>query len=148
MEIIIFIGIQATGKSEFFKRKFYNTHIRINLDMLKTRSRENILINACLDAKQSFVVDNTNPTFADRKKYIDMAKSKDLKVIGYYFKSGINEAMERNEKRTGKEKVPPVAIRGTHSKLELPAFNEGFDELYYVQIKDNDFIIEEYKDEI
>ena len=32
--------------------------------------------------------------------------------------------------------------------MELPALNEGFDELYYVKIKDNDFIIEEYKDEI
>jgi len=42
MELIIFIGIQATGKSEFYKRRFYNTHIRINLDMLKTRNKEKI----------------------------------------------------------------------------------------------------------
>ena len=76
MEIIIFIGIQATGKSEFYKRRFYNTHIRINLDMLKTRNKEKILVEACLEAKQPFVVDNTNPTLADRKKYIDPAKNK------------------------------------------------------------------------
>ena len=148
MEIIIFIGIQASGKSEFFKRRFYNTHIRINLDMLKTRNRENILIDACLEAKQPFVVDNTNPEFADRKKYIDKAKSKGFRIVGYYFKSEIKKAIERNEKRQGKEKVPLAAIRSTHSKLELPAADEGFDELYYVQIKDNDFMIEEYRDEI
>ena len=146
MEIIIFIGIQATGKCEFFKRRFYETHIRINLDMLKTRNRENILINACFEAKQPFVVDNTNPMITNRKKYIDIAKSKGFKVIGYYFNSGVGEAIERNDKR--KRKIPVVAIRSTHSKLELPALNEGFDELYYVQIKDNDFIVEEYKDEI
>lgn len=146
MEIIIFTGIQATGKSEFFKRRFYNTHVRINLDMLKTRNRENILVNACLEAKQPIVVDNTNPTVADRKKYIDAAKSKGFKVIGYYFSSGIGEAIERNEKR--ERKVPAAAIRSTHSNLELPAFSEGFDELYYVKIEDNDFIVEEYRDEI
>jgi len=39
MEAIIFIGIQATGKSTFYKDNFFKTHIRINLDMLKTRKR-------------------------------------------------------------------------------------------------------------
>ena len=146
MEMIIFTGIQATGKSEFFKRRFYNTHVRINLDMLKTRNKESILVNACLDAKQPFVVDNTNPAAADRKKYIDGAKSKSFKVVGYYFSSGISEAIERNGKR--ERKVPVAAICSTHSKLELPAFDEGFDELYYVQIKDNDFVVEEYRNEI
>ena len=148
MEIIIFIGIQATGKSEFYKRRFYNTHIRINLDMLKTRNKERILVEACLEAKQPFVVDNTNPTIADRKKYIDPAKTKKFKVVGYYFSSSINEAIKRNEQRAGKAKVPVEAIYNTHSKLELPVFEEGFDELYYVKIKDNDFTVEEYKDEI
>jgi len=35
MEAIIFIGIQATGKSTFFQQRFFATHVRINLDMLK-----------------------------------------------------------------------------------------------------------------
>jgi len=148
MELVIFIGIQATGKSEFYKRRFYNTHIRINLDMLKTRNKERIFVEACLEAKQPFVVDNTNPTIADRKKYIDPAKTKKFKVVGYYFSSSINEAIKRNEQRAGKAKVPVEAIYNTHSKLELPVFEEGFDELYYVKIKDNDFTVEEYKDEI
>ena len=116
--------------------------------MLKTRNREKILLDACLEAKQPFVVDNTNPTRADRKKYIDMAKSAGFKVIGYYFSSNISKAIERNEKRTGKEKLPVAAIRSTYSKLELPDFDEGFSELYYVQIKDNDFNVEEYQNEV
>ncbi|MEQ8541828.1 MAG: hypothetical protein RIB93_30755 [Coleofasciculus sp. D1-CHI-01] len=66
MEAVILIGIQASGKSSFCRDRFYNTHIRINLDMLKTRHREAILVQACLDAQQRFVVDNTNPTRADR----------------------------------------------------------------------------------
>ncbi len=62
MEAIIFIGLQASGKSSFYKEKFIDTHIRINLDMLKTRYREKVLFDACLKAKQPLVIDNTNPT--------------------------------------------------------------------------------------
>ena len=40
MELILLIGIQASGKSTFFKRRYCDTHVRINLDMLKTRHRE------------------------------------------------------------------------------------------------------------
>ncbi len=57
MQAIIFIGIQASGKSSFYKEQFFKTHIRINLDMLRTRHREDILLRACLEAKQPFVVD-------------------------------------------------------------------------------------------
>jgi predicted kinase len=57
MEAVIFIGIQGSGKSSFYRQHFFNTHIRINLDMLKTRHREKIFVRACLEAKQRFVVD-------------------------------------------------------------------------------------------
>jgi len=148
VNMILFIGIQATGKSEFYKRNFYKTHIRINLDMLKTRHRERILIEACINAKQSFVIDNTNLTKHERNQYIGEAKNAGFEVIGYYFKSSINEAIERNEQRDGKEKVPLVAMRGSHAKLELPSLSEGYDKLFYVYIDNEIFIVEEYNDDI
>lgn len=57
MEAVIFIGLQATGKSSFYLKEFHQTHIRLNLDMLKTRHRERLLMAACLEAKQSFVME-------------------------------------------------------------------------------------------
>lgn len=148
MKLIIFIGIQATGKSEFYKRNLYKTHIRINLDMLKTRKREDILLEACIRAKQSFVIDNTNPTAKDRSKYIKPAKEAGFKIIGYYFKSSVADAISRNSKRSGPERVPTPAILDTHKKLEPPLLREGFDELWYVRIDENgDFVVEEYKGE-
>ena len=66
MNGIIFMGLQASGKSSFYLQNFYKTHIRLNLDMLKTRHREDILFEACLVAKQPLVIDNTNPTIDDR----------------------------------------------------------------------------------
>jgi len=60
MEAVILIGIQASGKSSFYKERFFDTHVRINLDMLKTKHRQRVLLDACLAGKQPFVVDNTN----------------------------------------------------------------------------------------
>jgi len=69
METILFCGIQATGKTTFFKEKFFKTHIRISLDQLNTRNKEWKFIDTCFATQQRFVVDNTNPTKEDRLKY-------------------------------------------------------------------------------
>lgn len=144
MNMILFTGIQATGKSEFCKRNFYKTHVRINLDMLKTRTREKIMIEACLTAKQPFVVDNTNLTPDERKVYIDNAKNHGFGVVGYYFESSVREAAARNERREGKEKIPLPAIYSAHARLQVPSIEEGYDKIFCVRIENNDFIVEEY----
>ncbi len=144
MEIVVFTGMQASGKSTFYKERFFRTHIRINLDMLKTRNKEKTLIEACMKAKQSFVVDNTNPTIEDRMRYIEIAKEAGVKVIGYYFQSDIAECTERNNVRIPEERVPVIALRLTHSKLQLPSYDEGFDELYKVEVRGvNEFAVTE-----
>ena len=140
MELIIFIGCQASGKSTFFKRYFSDTHIRLNLDMLKTRHRERILFQACLAAKQKCVVDNTNPSQLDRKMYIQDAKDVHFKVIAYYFDSCLDDALLRNEQREGKAKIPRIGVISTFKKLEIPELDEGFDEIYRVSLyQENDF---------
>ena len=149
MEMVLFIGMQATGKSTFFLQKFFNTHIRINLDMLKTRHRETVLIDACIAAKQPFVVDKTNPTVVDRARYISLGKNAGFRVAGYYFASKLHDAMKRNAARVPECRVPDVGLLGTHAKLQLPALSEGFDALHYVQIAgNNEFRVEEWKNEI
>ena len=99
MEAVIFIGLQASGKSTFFKERFFNTHVRINLDMLKTRHREKQFLQVCLQTQQPFVVDNTNPTKEDRRKYIEAAKAAGFRVVGYYFQSQVEDCKRRNENR-------------------------------------------------
>jgi len=146
MKGVIFIGLQASGKSTFFLEKFYATHFRLNMDMLKTRNRELILLNACIEAKQPLVIDNTNPTVKTRTKYINAFLKSKFHITGYYFQSKINECLQRNSKR--KERIPDKGIKATHKKLELPTFQEGFDELYYVYLKDNNFYIKAWQDEI
>ena len=106
--------------------------------MLKTRNRERILIDACFEAKQNFVVDNTNPTAESRERYIEKAKKAGFKVIAYYFDTEYHIALKRNNNRTGKEKVPERAVRATKGKIEKPRFSEGIDEIFTVTAENND----------
>ena len=149
MELIVLIGIQASGKSTFCRDRFFNTHIRVNLDMLKTRHRENMLVEACIASKTSFVVDNTNLTKSERAKYIVPAKKAGFAVHGYYFQSIASDSLVRNGERGDSERVPEVAIRGAVKKLEKPSALEGFDRLFFVRLDNNGrFTVDDWKDEI
>lgn len=144
MEALIFIGIQGSGKSTFYRDYFLNTHIRINLDMLKTRHREGIFLRACLEGKQRFIVDNTNPTPEARSRYIIPAKEYRFRVIAYYFDAHLEESKQRNNQRDGKQKIPIIALIATAQKLVLPTWEEGFDAIYYVKTNSNySFTVEE-----
>ena len=134
MQVAILIGLQAAGKSTFCRERFFETHIRLNLDMLKTRHRETLLFQACLEAKQPAVIDNTNPILEDRSRYIFLAKAAHFKVIGYYFKPNLQECLQRNQQRSPERIVPKVGVLATYKKLIAPSFAEGFDELYSVQV--------------
>jgi predicted kinase len=133
MEVVIFIGIPASGKSTFYKERLINTHVRLNLDMLKTRHREKILFRASLEAKQPVVIDNTNPTREDRARYIVPAKKHNASIVGYYFDCTLQDCIRRNAKRSGSGRIPVPGIRSAWSKLEIPSYDEGFDELYSVE---------------
>lgn len=139
MEAILFVGIQATGKSSFYASRFADTHVRINLDMLRTRHREQRLLELCCETHQPFVVDNTNPTRADRARYIRAAREAGMRVVGYYFASSIDAALERNAAREEPRRVPERGVRGTHGRLEIPDHGEGFAELHYVELGEDGF---------
>jgi predicted kinase len=148
MEMIIFIGIQASGKSSFYKDNFFNTHLRISNDLLKTKNRENKLLDYCKNTEMPLVIDNTNVTKDARKKYIQFAQEINIPVIGYYFKTDVERSIKWNSERKGKECIPKVGILDAYKRLEKPSIDEGFDKLYYVDIIDNNFIINEWENEI
>ena len=149
MESVIFIGIQGTGKSSFYRERFFHTHVRVNSDMLKTANRLRVLFNACLEARQPFVLDNTNVTREVRAQFIAQAKTAGFRVVGYYFRSDIESALGRNRERVNAARIPDRGVLGTYKKLEKPQRAEGFDDLFYVQIDPTGrFQVEEWADEI
>ncbi|WP_022664642.1 AAA family ATPase [Desulfospira joergensenii] len=138
MEAILFTGIQAAGKSTFYKERFADTHIRINLDMLKTRHREKKLFECCLEIQQSFVIDNTNLTRGDRQRYIPKIMEHGIVLHGYYFASSLEDALGRNRLR-GHRAIPEKGVAGAYKCLEPPSFDEGFSHLSRVEIRNGLF---------
>lgn len=139
MEIVVLTGIQGSGKSSFYFEKFKDTHVRINLDTLrinnteyKAKKEEDKLIEECIKNNKSIVIDNTNITIEKRKKYIDIAKANNCKIISYYINADIKTAIARNDLREGNARVPKVALYTTLKKLVIPSKDEGFDELYEI----------------
>ncbi len=149
MEAVVFVGLQATGKSTFYRERFFRTHVQINLDMLKTRHREKRLMEVCLETGQRFVIDNTNPAAADREPYILAARGVGFRVVGYYFQSRIEDCKRRNAARPSEEQIPVAGILGAAGRLEIPSRREGFDELHYVRVGETGgFVVEEWTDEV
>src|SRR6266852_1870844 len=142
MEAVIFVGIQGSGKSSFYRERFFDTHVRISLDVLRTRHREQLLLAACLAAKQPLVIDNTNPLVRDRARYIELARQAGFRVVAYFFETSLADAIRRNHQRTGKQKIPVPAIAGTLRKLQVLTLEEGCDEIHKVTLSpDGGFIV-------
>jgi predicted kinase len=145
MEALIFVGVQGSGKTTFYRERFFDTHVRISLDMLRTRHREQFLLAACLAAKQSFVIDNTNPLPRDRARYIGPARDAGFRVVAYFFETSLADAIRRNKQRIGKQRIPIPAIASTIRKLQPPSVEGGFDAVYQVTISlEGTFLVREY----
>jgi predicted kinase len=100
----------------------------------KPSRRQAQLIDDALRAGRSVVVDNTNPTVADRVPLIALGRAHGARIRGYYFAPSVSGSLERNREREGRARVPDVAIYATRNKLAPPSYAEGFDMLYVVRI--------------
>jgi predicted kinase len=149
MQLVLFCGIQATGKSTFYQQRFFHSHVRLSLDLLRTRHREQRLLQVCLETQMRCVVDNTNPTRAERATYLTPARAAGFEVVGYFFQSIATEALVRNLQRPAERQVPDKGIRATRNRLEIPGRAEGFDHLYFVRTLGNlEFAVTDWQDEI
>ena len=156
-ELVIFVGLQASGKSTFFRGRFAATHEHVSKDLFRNNRnrnrRQGQLVEAALRSGRPVVVDNTNPTVEDRRPLVELGRrfGGDLhvrdrsaplvelgrrfgaRVVGYHFDSGVRGCLARNASREGKARVPDVAIFATATRLAPPSREEGFDGLYRVR---------------
>jgi hypothetical protein len=62
--------------------------------------------------------------------------------VAYYFEASLREAMQRNNVRAGKQKIPAPAVAAAFKKLVPPSAEEGFDEIYTVRLTaDRGFVV-------
>ena len=142
-DLVIFVGLQASGKSTFYRERFAATHEHVSKDLFRNNKNPNRrqaqLIEAALEEGSPVVVDNTNPTAEDRRTLIELGRRFGARIVAYYFDSTVRQCIERNRLRAGKARVPDVAIYATAKKLVSPSYSEGFDELFRVRLTASSF---------
>jgi hypothetical protein len=121
MEAVIFCGVQGSGKTTLYRDRFLTTHVHVSMDVLRTRHREEAFLRLCLETRQPFVVDNTNPTAADRRRYVEPARAAGFKVVGYLVEADVPRSIN----------APAHAAATTAKRLIRPTAEEGFDELWH-----------------
>jgi predicted kinase len=140
LELIVFVGLQAAGKTTYYHEHFAATHVHVSKDLMAdTRNRETKQmqqLDQALAAGRSVVVDNTNPTRDVRAPLIAAAKRHGARAIGIWFDPHIPTSLARNRQREGRARVPDVAIFVTKKKLVAPSTDEGFDEVRVVMAPD------------
>ena len=95
------------------------------------------------------VVDNTNPTKAERRRYVDAAKAAGYAVHCYFFQSRVADCIARNESRPEAVRIPRVGVLGTSSRLEIPTQDEGLDVMKFVSIAAGGaFDVQEWRNEV
>lgn len=138
LEVVILVGLQAAGKSSFYRARLGGTHVQVSKDLFPNvrnkakRQREEI--EAALGAGRNVAVDNTNVTRAHRADIVEISRSWGAQVICYFFESVLQDCLTRNAARSGKARVPDVAIRVAARLLESPERTEGFDALWRVRL--------------
>jgi predicted kinase len=138
MELVVFVGLQAAGKSSFYRAGFAGTYTLISKDLLRSsrnrQARQMALIEQALLRGESVVVDNTNPRIEDRMPLIAIGRVFGARIVGYQFEAGLPECLRRNALRPGRARVPDVAIYATARRLEHPREAEGFDAIFRVRL--------------
>ena len=147
-ECVILIGLPGAGKSSFYRERFAATHDHVSKDLWpharNREARQQGEIGQALAAGRSVVVDNINAAAADRAATIATARARGARVVGYFFSVSTREAVARNAERTGRARVPNVAIFRAAKTLETPDLSEGFDQLFRVGLtEDRGFSVEE-----
>lgn len=138
-ECVVFVGLPASGKSTFYRQRFRTTHTHVSKDLWPKSADKSVRqareVRAALAGGASVVVDNTNPTVADRAEIIRIARELGARVVGYYFAATTRESIGRNRGREGQARVPDVAIFTAAKRMVVPTGEEGFDELMQVGIQ-------------
>ncbi|WP_437851442.1 AAA family ATPase [Sorangium sp. So ce363] len=149
--VILFVGLPASGKTTFFRTHFSGTHVHVSKDNFPNAKKRDVrqarLVTEALSRGLSVVVDNTNPSPAERAPLITIARAHGARVVGYYFSSRVADSIARNALREGRARVPDVGVLDVAKRLRRPHPSEGFDELYDVTMTNDGFTQEVWQEQ-
>jgi predicted kinase len=147
MELVVFVGLQGSGKSAFYRSRYSGTHLHVSKDLFpaharRKQERQMRQVEEALATGRSVVVDNTNARRADRAPLVEAGRRFGARLIAVHFTASVAEALRRNAGREGRARVPDVAIFTTARRTETPVREEGFDEVLRVRMDVDGFALE------
>ncbi len=152
LELVVLVGLQASGKSTFCDLRLAASHTVVSKDAFgnaRHRQRRQMhLVNEALSAGRSVVLDNTNPSPAEWQPLIDAGRAHGATVVGYWFPPDLEAAAARNAARDERSRVPDVGFYTTLGRLRQPSLADGFDGLFTVSFDGaGGFLVEPMADE-
>ncbi|WP_219420698.1 AAA family ATPase [Pseudonocardia nigra] len=102
----------------------------------RREARQQRVVDELLAAGRSVVVDNTNPSPADRAPLIALARRHRAAVRAVHVDVPLEVCLERNAAREGRSRVPLVGVLATGKRLVPPSADEGFDRVDVVRPAD------------
>jgi predicted kinase len=145
LELVVFTGVQASGKTTFYRERLSATHVHVSKDLWpnarKKEERQRQLIEDHLRAGRSVVVDNTNPTTVERTPLIAIGRYLGARIVSYAFITVVADALDRNARRDGRARIPNVGIYFVAKRLVFPSDAEGFDQRFEVRLSEGRFIV-------
>jgi predicted kinase len=139
-EVAILIGLQAAGKTTFYRQLLAATHQHVSKDAFRhnrNRQRRQLqLITEALQGSRNVAVDNTNPSPQEWEPIISVAHAFDACVVGYWFPPDLATSLRRNATRNRPVRVPDVGVFATFKRLRAPRRDDGFDRLIEVRSDD------------
>ncbi|WP_307842979.1 ATP-binding protein [Streptomyces triculaminicus] len=136
-ELVVLVGLQASGKSTFYAHRFSGTHALVSKDLFRRarhrQRRQMRLVEEALTEGVPVVVDNTNPSPHEWAPLVAAGRAYDARVVAYWFPPDVKDALARNAARQGPERVPDIGVYATLKRLRRPRRADGFDAVYEVR---------------
>ena len=90
-------------------------------------ARQRRVVAGLLAQGLAVVVDNTNPSPAERAPLVELARAAGAPVRAVFLDVPLAVCRDRNDRRTGTARVPPVGLFAAAGRLVPPTPAEGID---------------------
>ncbi|WVO17508.1 polynucleotide kinase 3'-phosphatase [Cryptococcus depauperatus] len=144
IEMVVFVGYPASGKSSFYKKHFAPLgYEHVNQDKLKSREKCLSKGEEFIKGGRSIVVDNTNRNRETRSHWVNLARKHNVPIRAFHFlcppelakHNNLYRAYYRPPDEPVRTLLPAVAFSTFRSSFEEPNKEEGFDEVKAVNFQ-------------